>query len=341
MKVTCLLLISALVCVAVAETRRPAFPLHHQLNGYTFQHYVQDHAKVYEGAEYEIRRELFERRLRLVNAHNADSKHSWKMGINHMSDWTPEEFNDLKGYDKAIGATLRRKRSNNLNAHLVDEAKAIPQAVDWRNRDVVTPVKDQGRCGSCWTFAAAETLESHTAIATGQLNELSQQHIIDCVANVLQCGGQGGCTGGTVELAYQTLKDNITAAGGLASEWTYPYRSYFAEKFECTYNRTRQPVVARVTDYVVLPFNKYKPLLAAVATKGPIAISVDAGAWSHYESGVFDGCNQTNPDINHAVQLVGYGVDKSFGKYWLVRNSWGTRWGEKVSEISRKFHGNY
>jgi len=327
-KSICILLLSALVLFVSAERTTPAFPQWHQLDGYTFEHYLQDHDKTYTGAELEQRRQTFQKNLETVRAHNNNPNFSWKMGINHMSDWTHEERKALKGYDKTIAANLRSKRAAIPQSMTEFKDKNIPHTVDWRNRGVVTPVKDQGRCGSCWTFAAAQTLESHAAIADGHLRELSQQQIIDCVPNPKQCGGQGGCTGGTVELAYQTLLNNDTF-GGLATEWTYPYRSYFADKYDCTFNRTKNRLAARVVGYETLPFNKYKPLMVAVATLGPIAISVDAGAWGHYETGVFDGCNQTNPDIDHAVQLVGYGTDATLGDYWLVRNSWGTRWGEK------------
>jgi len=118
--------------------------------------------------------------------------------------------------------------------------------------------------------------------------------------------------------------------GGLSSEWTYPYTSYSGNNFQCQFNgTTNNSAFAKLSGFKGLPSNKYEPLLAAVATVGPIAISVDASSWSAYESGVFDGCNQVNPDIDHAVQLVGYGVDNQLGSYWLVRNSWNPGWGEQ------------
>jgi len=86
--------------------------------------------------------------------------------------------------------------------------------------------------------------------------------------------------------------------------------------------------VAVVSDYVVLPSNQLQPVLNGIGTLGPMAISVDASTWSSYESGVYDGCNQTNPDLDHEVQLVGYGTDATLGDYWLVRNSWSPAWGE-------------
>jgi len=189
---------------------------------------------------------------------------------------------------------------------------------------VITPVKDQGQCGSCWTFATAETIESHWAIAMGQLPILSEQQILDCTPNPNQCGGNGGCGGGTAEIAMQ----QIAAMGGLSSEWTYSYASYWGTAQTCKFG-TQTPPAAKISNYVRIPSNKYDPLMQAVATVGPIAISVDASSWATYEGGVYNGCNQTNPDLDHAVQLVGYGTDQVAGDYWLVRNSWSPTWGEE------------
>lgn len=195
---------------------------------------------------------------------------------------------------------------------------------DWRDDGVVTTLKDQGRCGSCWTFAATETLESHWALKTGFLHVLSEQNVLDCTPNPDQCGGTGGCSGGTAELAYDRLAQT---GAGLATEWTYPYTSWHGQDSECRFNATETPAMTKVTGYTKLPANQYAPLINAVANIGPISISVDASSWRNYESGIFDGCNQTSPDIDHAVVLVGYGEDKD-ANYWLVRNSWGALWGE-------------
>jgi len=151
---------------------------------------------------------------------------------------------------------------------------------------------------------------------------LSEQQILDCTPNPQQCGGTGGCEGGTAELAYARIME----LGGLTTEALYPYVSGAGRDYKCK-NPIPAPA-AKVQNYTKLPENEYLPLVTAVATIGPIAISVDAGAWGRYSSGVFDGCNQKNPDIDHAVVLVGYGTDPKLGDYWLVRNSWGASWGE-------------
>jgi len=185
-------------------------------------------------------------------------------------------------------------------------------------------VKDQGNCGSCWSFASAEVIESYYALLTGDLSDLSEQQILDCTPNPDQCGGTGSCGGGTAQLAFA----RIMKMGGLATEWTYPYISYSGASQKCQFNSATPPF-ANISEFFTLPQNKYMPLLEHVSTTGPIALSVAASSWSPYESGVFDGCNQTNPDIDHAVVLEGYGVDEKFGPYWLVRNSWSSKWGDK------------
>jgi cathepsin L len=299
----------------------------HALGSYTFDAYVKEFHKSYASInEYESRRGVFEARLAKIRAHNADPTKSWKEGVNHLTDRTEAELRQLRGYKAPAQAALSRFSTAPVPEAIrnFDFSKA-PSHVDWREKGVVTPVKDQGQCGSCWTFATAETIESHYALKTGQLAVLSEQQILDCTPNPDQCGGTGGCAGGTAELAMRRIID----MGGLASEWTFPYRSYWGENFKtCNFSRTHTPPAAKISNYVKLPSNEHLPLLAAIVTQGPIAISVDASSWSAYESGIYNGCNQTHPDIDHAVQLVGYGIDPEHGEYWLVRNSWSPAWGE-------------
>jgi cathepsin L len=197
----------------------------------------------------------------------------------------------------------------------------IPDSVDWRKNGIITAVKNQGNCGSCWTFGAAECVESMWAQSTKNLVVLSEQNILDCTPNPQHCGGTGGCGGGTVELAYDKIKIN-----GLATEKSYPYISGSSGRdYSC---KSNIQYFANITGYVNLPTNQQDPILDALANIGPLAINVEAMPWMSYRSGVFDGCNQKNPDIDHVVQLVGYGTDTKYGDYWLVRNSWGAGWGE-------------
>jgi len=292
----------------------------HQLQDYKFEDYVAEYQKSYNAQEYAKRKTNFELRLKSILKHNADPTKTWKRGINQFSDWTDREFKSLRGYKKEL---THAKLPRPFTPSKIDIA-LLPDHVDWREKGVVTAVKDQGECGSCWSFGTAETLESFWALKTGQLMVLSEQQILDCTPNPNHCGGTGGCQGGTAELAFQQIMN----LGGLSTEWKYPYVSWYGSDFTCKLNTTSIAPFAKVSNYVTLPTNQYAPVMEAVATKGPIVISVEASHWSDYETGVFDGCNQTNPDIDHAVQLVGYGTDPQFGDYWLVRNSWQTTWGE-------------
>eukprot|EP01125_Pyxidicula_operculata_P022696 TRINITY_DN9509_c0_g1_i1.p1 TRINITY_DN9509_c0_g1~~TRINITY_DN9509_c0_g1_i1.p1 ORF type:complete len:366 (-),score=103.41 TRINITY_DN9509_c0_g1_i1:117-1214(-) len=296
----------------------------HQLESYTFDHFVAEFGRYYENdEETQMRREIFERNLEKIRSHNKDTTKTWKLGVNKFADRTEQEFRNHLGLRKEIVNSFKHLK-NVVEIPEANDYVATPfqNGVDWRTKGVVTAVKDQGACGSCWSFGSAETLESYWAIKTGKLYVLSEQQILDCTPNPNGCGGTGGCGGGTAELAYAQIK----VMGGLATEADYPYVSGGGQNFQCQTNYTP---VAKVTGYVNLPSNQEGPILTQLTKGGPLAISVDASAWSFYESGVFNGCDQQNPDIDHEVQLVGYGTDSSSGQdYWLVRNSWNSGWGE-------------
>jgi len=204
-----------------------------QLEGYTYKHYVAEFGRAFASNEERAAREaLFESRLAEVRRHNADPSKSWKQGVNQLTDRTEGEIRQLLGYSKgALGGPARGLPWKSLNAQVA--GVRIAPHIDWREKGVVSPVKDQGiplsampchallssplrlfpkgRCGSCWTFSAAETLESHWALATGQLPTLSEQHILDCVPNPDHCGGTG-------MIAFVT---NLRRRGGRERELTW------------------------------------------------------------------------------------------------------------------------
>jgi len=324
MKILCVFVCVCLVGWAAAVNR----PRWHQLSQhYSFEQYKQDFEKRYPSTkENLLRKGIFEENLRTILQHNSGVS-TYKMGVNHMTDWTPAERKSMLGYHKGlahyqVAERNRKYESGELKQIAHPGDRELPRSIDWREKFVVTAVKDQGQCGSCWSFCSAETIESHWAIATGQLNVLSEQHILSCTSNPQHCGGTGGCDGGTAELAYSSLLNT-----GIASEWKYPYLSWYGNNSVCRFS-DRVGATARLAGYRTLPSNEYLPLLWAVATIGPISISVDASVWHLYETGVFDQCNTTNPDINHGVQLVGYGTTTDGFDYWLIRNSWTPTFGE-------------
>jgi len=333
--------LSALLALPAAAALAPRAA---KLTGaYTFEEYALDYQKVYANSDERATANLrFKEELARVLAHNADASRSYKMGVNQFTDSAP-----AKGYSKMpAGKSLLLGAEAPELPFTIDRVEDLPASVDWRTvPNVVTATKDQGGCGSCWAFATTEVVESHVAIATNTLFNLSPQMLVSCMENPSQCGGQGGCKGATCELGF-----DFFAKEGILEEYQLGYSSYGGEDGKCTLNVTSSSAapfaaaaagqgpdppglsgaVATIEGYVKLPENEYLPLMNAVAKVGPIAITVDA-AWGGYESGVFTmpDSNYTNFNLDHAVVLVGYGHDAASGlDYWLVRNSWAPTWGE-------------
>ena len=318
-------LFALLLVAGTTATRRPKW---HELNGYTFQQYVVDFGKPYPAGstEYAKRQSLFEAQLVKVQSFNEAQGHSYKKGINHMSDWTAEEFSRLNG--RVPESWLPASHAERSYGEKEYAGLSLPPSIDYRTAfpPILGAIKDQGQCGSCWAHSATESMESHWAIATGQLYALSQQQITSCTPNTQNCGGTGGCFGATYELAF----DYVVANGGIAQEWTYPYKSYWGSSGTCNTSSVNTPSVATFSGYTSIARNDDLGTAHALAHHGPLAIVVDASQWSDYESGIYSGCDYSkNISIDHGVQLVGYGFDDDLQQdYWLVRNSWSAGWGE-------------
>ncbi|XP_022082007.1 cathepsin L1-like [Acanthaster planci] len=206
----------------------------------------------------------------------------------------------------------------------------LPTTVDWRKKGWVTGVKNQLQCGSCWAFSATGALEGQTFNRTGKLPSISEQNLVDCARKLsYDCNG---CEGGTMNGAFQYVHDN----NGIDSESSYPYK---ARDGKCRFNPAN--VVATDKTHVLLPAKDEKALQKAVATIGPISVAIDASHMSFqlYNNGVYSEpqCSQTV--LDHGVLAVGYGVEE--GKdYWLVKNSWGKKWGMKGYIMMSRFENN-
>eukprot|EP01039_Chlorochromonas_danica_P009006 gene9006-9940_t len=308
----------ALLAVAQALQRVPL----EALSTYSFDQYLEDFGLQFPDNEVASRRALFEKELARVVAHNAQ-KASWKEGINKFSAMKPEERKKFFGRNKRVHKQLDAAKHSLPADFVMKPVDSLPKTVDWRSSGVVSAVKDQGHCGSCWAFASTEVIESHVAISSGLLFDLSVQQIAMCAPNTNHCGGTGGCDGSTAELAFTYLSGSY----GIAQEFSYPYASYNGTTLAC--KAFHGTPVATIDGYVHLPNNNYTALMNAIAQVGPVAVNVDASVWHAYQGGIFQGCSTETLDINHVVVLVGYGVDSATGlKYWLVRNSWAPTWGE-------------
>jgi len=282
-------------------------------NSYSYADYLAEFGKNSDSS----REAIFNQNLALIQQQNAQEDKSWFATVNEFTDWTNEEF-------KAQRTGHYPHPMENLAAKQNIALGDLPDRIDHRETEGrVTPVKNQGSCGSCWAFSATETLESHLSIATGEAAPiLSPQQIVSCAPNPQHCGGTGGCKGSTQPLAF-----NYTMTAGITTDDNYPYKGSTGKCDE-----SKITPVATNDGFVQLEVNNYTDLVTATATKGPIAISVAAGGlgWQLYGGGVYSGgllgCGYV---MDHAVQLVGYGHDDKKNKdYWLVRNSWGS-WGEK------------
>jgi cathepsin L len=302
--------VGAVLATAAAET----FPGERDYSDYTYEKYLTEFPEKAAEANSLDRKSVFESNMKLIQEHNAKPDKTWFAGVNEFTDWTNAEFRAQRTGSRPDTRVLRLGAAQHAAP-----VGGVPDRLDWREKDgIVTPVKNQGGCGSCWAFSATETFESHLAIATGAAAPtLSPQQIVSCSPNPDQCGGTGGCAGSTQPLAF-----NYTETAGMTTEASYPYRGVTG-----TCDTSKIKPVGSNSGYVQLATNNYTDLINAVSTKGPIAISVAAGGigWQLYMGGIMSGSN--NYDMDHAVQLVGYG--SANGKdYWLVRNSWGG-WGEK------------
>ena len=193
-----------------------------------------------------------------------------------------------------------------------------PDAWNWQNKGGVSPVKDQGNCGSCWTFSTVGCLESAHLISTGVLATYAEQQLVDCAGAF----DNNGCDGGLPSHAFEY----IFSAGGIASEEAYPY---FAEDRTC--NVTSSMFTLSVGHATNITEGDEVELKAAVY-KQPVSVAFDCvDDFMDYKSGVYSStnCGNTTADVNHAVLAVGYGTDSTGKDYWIVKNSWNTTWGNK------------
>lgn len=183
---------------------------------------------------------------------------------------------------------------------------------------MVTPVRNQGKCGSCWAFAALGVLEALQARRTKRLVPLSVQNLVDC-SGQYNCHG---CTSGWPTDALRYVRDNH----GIDTESAYPYEEIVGPS--CRFSN----VTVGATDVAIVkcPYADEVAMQNAVATVGPVAVAFDASQWTFqmYRDGIYYDTNCDPKKLNHAVLVVGYGTDEVGRDYWIVKNSWGDKWGE-------------
>ena len=279
-------------------------------NTVKFTEFIKTHNKVYSDEELGLRFSIFKDNLKKIEEHN-EAGHSWTMSVNKFADLTPEEFKLMyTGFNKPKPAL--RKSTIKFDYIRLTPVEDLPDSFDWSEKGAVTPVKDQGQCGSCWAFSSIASIEGAYFLSSGKLVSLSEQQLVDCSSSY----GNEGCMGGIFLPSYQYAE-----ATSICSEKDYPYTAEDGTCVTCT-------GITKVDSYVEVPANNENALQQALL-ENPVSVAVVANglSWQFYSSGIISsGCPSTQ--IDHGVTLVAYGTDN--GKdYWRIKNSWGSSWGEK------------
>ena len=279
-----------------------------------FQRFIKKYHKKYSSVnEFLARYEVFKRNTLTTFQEN----NSYKTGITKFSDLTFQEFSKIYlnlNYDAMAVA--------NFNPYIVKVSNAAPDAFDWRDKGYVSPVKDQGSCGSCWAFSTVANLEGQYYKGKGKMVTFSEQMLVDCDTY------DSACNGGLMENTFTWLKEN----GGIMTDADYPYVGY------------KQSCKSDPSKYVDMTITGYKKLGSSSSTwdpvdeeeikeflyeTGPLAVALNANPLQTYSSGILDKTSSQCPisGMNHAVTMVGYGSE-SGTDYWIIKNSWGKSWGE-------------
>jgi C1A family cysteine protease len=300
-------------------------------------HYQRNYSTAKERS---MRFDIFSATATKVYAHNEKSDaglSTYRQGLNHLSDYTKEEYKQLLGY-------VSTRADDHAGTHADDfpykHVEVTPvDSVDWNAAGVVTYVKDQGQCGSCWTFSATGAMEGAASIASGhkwahqwtnfdELRQLSngtgfaEMQIVDCdhLAN------DTGCDGGDMSSAFNWTIMN----GGLVAEESYPYQAFTNKN--CKAPTDADDIVVKISGFVDVPTKNSSALQQAVKMQ-PVSVAIDASCdeFQSYVSGVFDG-GSCGEDLDHGVLLTGYHTEldrkQRLSGYWLMKNSWSADWGD-------------
>uniref|UniRef100_A0A7N0U2V3 Uncharacterized protein n=1 Tax=Kalanchoe fedtschenkoi TaxID=63787 RepID=A0A7N0U2V3_KALFE len=305
------LIITLLAVCSLCMRSSPSSAMYNQdIMRHRYQNWIQTHGKSYQNdEEWMFRFGIYQSNVQLIEYINSLNL-SFTLADNEYADLSNEEFKSMYMGFKAPKDSANSNGAVTHHHHLRD----LPKSVDWRDKGAVTPVKNQGPCGSCWAFSAVAAIEGINKIKNGKLVSLSEQALVDCDIN----SANQGCRGGFMETAFEF----IVHSGGLPTESEYPY---VASQNRCNLEKLAKSAVS-ISGYETVAKNDEKSLQGAAAEQ-PVSVGIDAGGFLFqlYSGGIFNGL--CGSQLNHGVTIVGYGEEDGV-KYWIVKNTWGTGWGE-------------
>ncbi len=274
-----------------------------------FLKFCADFGKSYiNQSEFKMRLWNWKQSEKYINENSWDGRAHYKLAHNKFSDYSEKEFSKLLGY-----ALPAEKKAKNI-ARMPNSAN-IADSIDWTQKGMVSAVQDSGMCGSDWAFSAIGAVEGAYGVMQGEFTALSAQQLLDCT------GSATSCAGGTQSQAFDYLK----TAKAMSAE-SYPYNSGYPAKGECKYDESK--ATSALVDMYTFADEGDVNMMKMALTHQPIAASIqaDSKAFQLYTSGVLD-LETCGTELNHAIVMVGYGNHEGTD-YWIVKNSWGTNWGE-------------
>jgi C1A family cysteine protease len=297
--------VAALAATATAESTRE------RLESMFVEHMQKYELEFKDGREFVNRLEIFIKEVESIEKHNSDPSQTYTRGLNQFSHLTESEWKDAVRLGSTRPPNLRR------NGEVHGEPTSDPPAsVDWVAKGAVTSVKNQGQCGSCWSFSAAGAMEGGYFLKTGNLVNFAEQELVSCDP---LCSG---CNGGWMDDAFKWVMQN----GGIADDSSYPYTSGTTMQTGSCKGTGNSVANSAPSGYKDVQQGSVSALMDAVAGQPvSVAIQADQTAFKSYSGGVLTGTCGTQ--LDHGVLAVGYGTLNGVD-YWKVKNSWGTSWGD-------------